>query len=309
MALPDGLSGGDVAVVGANGFIGRHLVHELTTRGTRVSGWTRQQPAVVHGVVAPLVARARTVVLVAGSVNPAIAQRDPDAVQSELAELGSLVGALARSAVDRSTSQRVVFASSGGTVYDASHPPPYAEDDPVGPTTAYGRLKLAVEQTLGRHAGVIEPVVLRLANVYGPGQRLGTGQGVIGHWLHAAAAGRPLEVYGDAATSRDYVYVADVAAAVEAVHRSGTPPSVINIGSGTATSLGELGRLVSQAVGRDDVDLKVVPARAFDRQDVFLDIRLARTTLGWVPATSLRAGLAATWSAVSTARVGDLRWD
>jgi UDP-glucose 4-epimerase len=307
--MPGGPAGGDVAVIGASGFIGRHILHALATRGARVTGWTRQQPAVVHGVLALLVARARTVVLVAGSVNPAIAHRDPDAVQRELAELGSLVDALARNAADRSIPQRVVFASSGGTVYDASHPPPYEEHDPVGPITAYGRLKLAIEQMLERHAGPLEPIVLRLANVYGPGQRLGTGQGVIGHWLQAAAAGRPLEVYGDATTSRDYVYIADVAAAVDAVHRSETPPPVINIGSGIATSLGELAELVSHAVGRDAVDLKVVPARGFDRHDVFLDITLARTALGWVPATSLRAGLAATWAAVPAAWAGDVRWD
>ena len=276
-------------------------MRELNTPDTIVTGWTRQHPAVVQGAVAPTVAHARTVVLVAGSVNPAIAERDPAAVQAELDELVSLVDALARAAADRSDPQRVLLASSGGTVYDASRPPPYGEDDLVGPTTAYGRLKLTMEQALARHADVIEPVVLRLANVYGPGQRLGTGQGVIGHWFQAAASGRPLEVFGDQETSRDYVYVADAAAAVGAVHRAVAPPAVLNIGSGVATSLGELGALVREVVGGDPVGVKVIPARGFDRRDVFLDVTLARTTIGWSPATSLRDGLEATWAAMQAA--------
>lgn len=305
---PDDLA----AVVGAAGFIGRHVVAALTAAGVTVVRCTRDRPALAGGALAPevaaVVAAGGTVVHVAGGINPAVAERDPAAVAAEVDELTRLLDALAEAAAAAVTAAaggagrvrpvRVVLAGSGGTVYDPTATPPYAEDDPVGPTTAYGRAKHLMEERLRAHRDRFEPVALRLANVYGPGQRVGTGQGVVGHWFEAAAAGRPLELFGDPDTTRDYVYVGDVAEAVLAVHRSvARLPEVINIGSGVATSLGHLGALVRDVVDLDGVDLRITPGRGFDRPVVALDVRLAAERLGWSPRTTLEQGLAATWAA------------
>ena len=193
---------------------------------------------------------------------------------------------------------RVVLVSSGGTVYDPTEPPPYHEQSPVRPTTAYGKAKLALERTVERELPAEARTVVRVANAYGPGQQVGDGQGVIAHWLHAAAEGRPMVLIGDAATARDFVFVDDVADALVRVHLADRPPSVVNVGSGTPTSLGDLHDLVAAVVGRPAESVVATPARRFDQSRTWLDVRIAEEALGWRPATPLAAGVEATWRAL-----------
>lgn len=267
------------AVVGAGGFIGSHLHDAL----------------VATGIPTTDVTTADTVFFVAGSVTPASAERHPDRVAAHLASFRELLDRLAGTG----TRPRVVLAGSGGTVYDEAVPPPYAETAPVGPASAYGRAKLAMERDLLARADTIDGVVLRLANVYGPGQRVGTGQGVVAYWLDAIANGRPLIVYGDA--TRDYVYVDDVVDAMVRAHRAGPLPAVLNIGSGVPVSLTGLLRTVEESVGRA-IDARFEHRRWFDRQDVWLDVGLARSVLGWHAGTGLDTGIARAWHAVAAVR-------
>lgn len=271
------------AVVGAGGFIGSHLVARLRATGTTPLAATTSTP---------LPDTIRTVYFVAGSVTPATATDHPERVTAHLAAFRALLDRLGALPV-RPT---VVLAGSGGTVYDERLPPPYTEDSPVAPTSAYGRAKLAVERELLARADIVTPVVLRLANVYGPGQRIGTGQGVVAHWLDAAARGRPLVFYGDAASIRDYVHVTDVVDAMARVPAAGPLPPVVNIGSGVPVSLGALLRAV-QAVVPAATDVRYEPGRRFDRRDVCLDTTLAGRVLGWTARVGLAEGIAATWQA------------
>lgn len=287
------------AVVGAAGFIGGALSGALERSGTPTAAYTRHRPAVLDGRLAPAVAAAGTVFLVAGRTSPALAELDAEAGAIELAELHQLLELLSASPPPGGPRRRIVLASSGGTVYDPATSPPYSETAPVGPVTAYGRLKLATEELVRGFAGALDPVVARLSNVYGPGQRLGTGQGVVGHWLVAAKDGRPLLLYGDPGTTRDYLYIDDAVEALLALGAAPDPlPSVLNVGSGTPTSLQALAQLVRGTVG-EHLEVTVVPARGFDRQDTWLDVRCAATTLGWAPRTDLADGVRATWAALA----------
>jgi UDP-glucose 4-epimerase len=280
------------AVVGAGGFIGSRLRERLVAAGIPTVGAT---------AASPLRTPARTVYFVAGSVTPSSAERYPDRVAAHLASFRALLDFLAGSGI-RPT---VVLASSGGTVYDENIPPPYAETSAVAPSSAYGRAKLAMERELLARGDDITGVVLRLANVYGPGQRVGTGQGVVAYWLDAVAGGRPLVVYGDPGTTRDYVYVDDVVDAMVRIHRAGPLPDVLNIGSGVPTSLSELLATVEKAVSGHlaghTVDVRFERHRWFDRRDVWLDTGLAARTLHWHARTGLDDGIARTWRATCAA--------
>ena len=144
------------------------------------------------------------------------------------------------------------------------------------------------------HAG--RAVVLRISNAYGPGQRLGRGQGVIGHWMAAAARGEPLRVFGDPAATRDYVFIEDVVDAIRllVLGTSAEVPTVLNIGSGVPTTLGELADLVSSVVGGAEIERE--PGRTFDRHDTWLDVSLAKKAIGWVAGVPLIEGLRRTWA-------------
>lgn len=286
------------AVVGSDGFIGRRLSGSLAARGTVVHGYTRQR-----GLLDRAEAGGPDIIFyLATSITPALAERHPELVTADHARFAGLVRMLA-SAPDP---PMVVLTSSAGTVYDPDLPGPYREDLPTRATSRYGAAKLALERLLLDHADVIPSVILRLSNVYGPGQRVDRSQGVLAYWLRAAAAGEPLTLIGDPATTRDYVYVDDV---VDCMLRlpsrlrgaGGSLPLVLNIGSGVSTPLAGLLAAVRGVVG-GDLAVRRLPPRLVDRRDVSIDVGRARTVLGWRPRTSLSDGIAAMWLATPNRR-------
>ncbi|WFE29222.1 NAD-dependent epimerase/dehydratase family protein [Solwaraspora sp. WMMD791] len=296
-ARPD-TSAPAVAVVGSDGFIGRRLSGSLIARGTVVHGYTRQrglhQQAATGG---PAV-----IFYLATSVTPALAEQHPELVTADHARFAALVRMLARTP----DPPMVVLTSSAGTVYDPDLPGPYREDLPTRATSRYGAAKLALEQLLLDHCDTIPTVILRLSNVYGPGQRVDRSQGVLAYWLRAAAAGEPLTLIGDPDTTRDYVYVDDV---VDCMLRlparlgatAGVPPVILNVGSGVSTPLADLLTAVRAVVG-GDLPVRRLPPRPVDRRDVLLDVGRAHRLLGWRSRTTLADGITAMWRATPNRR-------
>src|SRR6185312_276152 len=108
--------------------------------------------------------------------------------------------------------------------------------------------------------------------------------------------GEPIRLFGDPETIRDYVYVTDVADAFVAAHRAAVaPPPVVNIGSGSPTSLRELLAVLLTAAGRPEHPVQITADRPFDRRHTWLDVRTAERVLGWRPTTPLAEGLGTTW--------------
>ena len=268
-------------MVGANGFLGRAVAGALRAAGVPVAAFTRDAPFVSgDGEPAPGLADATTVYYLASASNPATAERKPELLADEMASFETFLACLAR----LPRRPLVVFPGSGGTAYDTDVAPPYTETSPVKARGRYGESRLEMERRL-LDAG--EATVLRISNVYGPGQRVGTGQGVIAHWVAAVRQGDPIRLFGNPDSTRDFVHIDDVASAALAVE-PGAPP-IVNVGSGVATSLRELADLIADIVG--GVEIVQEPDRGFDVPHNWLDISLARQALGWAPTVALRDGL------------------
>lgn len=277
-----GSSRGPTLVVGGGGFIGSHLVSALP-RAARL---------IARGVVG---LPAATVFFVAGRVTPSRAPQHPDQVAAELASFRQLLRNVAR----RAQPPRVVLASSGGTIYAPTDRPPCREGDPVGPNNAYGVMKLEMERMLLTHPGV-EPVVVRLANIYGPGQQPRRGLGVVAHWLDAVRRSQPIVLHGHPDSTRDYLYVDDAIDLLLRINEADRVPPVLNAGSGASTSLARLAGLVREITGRPDAPVVCSGSRTVDRMHVRLDIARAQAALKWVPRVPIREGLARTWRHVTT---------
>ena len=286
---------GPVAVVGAAGFLGRALVEALRGSATGVSAYTRSVPFLgPDGAAAPGLTSARTVFWLATQINPQIAEQQPSKVAEDRAAFDAFLHAVR----GLPAPPTVVLLSSGGTVYDPDTAPPYAETAPTRPLSAYGGAKLALEALLAG-AGLPRVVTLRVSNAYGPGQPVASGQGVIAHWLRAGRRGEDVRLFGDPETTRDYVYVDDIAAAMVAVDACQGPlPPVLNVGSGRPTTLRELAETVLTVVDDPALRLVVEPRRSFDVPRTWLDVSLAGDVLGWRPVTSLPDGIAAAWTEV-----------
>lgn len=187
---------------------------------------------------------------------------------------------------------RIVFASSGGTVYGAPVQLPIREDHPTQPQVSYGICKLMIEKYLSLFSRLhgIRPISLRIANPYGGRQRIDTAQGAIAVFLNRALQGKTVEIWGDGSIVRDYVYVTDVANAISLALSYDGPHQVMNIGAGQGLSLNKLLDEIDSLLGRK-VSRSYLPGRSFDVPVSVLDISLAEAELGWIPQIPLQDGL------------------
>ena len=191
--------------------------------------------------------------------------------------------------------RRIVFISSGGTVYGTPQRVPVDEAHPTEPQVSYGIVKLAIEKYLLMYQRLhgFRTRILRVANPYGERQRVATAQGAVGVFLHRALRNEPIEVWGDGSVVRDYIYVTDVAEAFAKALAYEGDQSVFNISSGQGVSLNELLAQLEGLLGRP-VERRYLAGRSIDVPANVLDNSLARRELGWSPQVDLARGLART---------------
>jgi UDP-glucose 4-epimerase len=204
--------------------------------------------------------------------------------------------------VERGTSPRFVFASSGGTVYGRLVKAPAPEEHPLRPLSAYGVSKLSVEAYLDLFTsfGAIRPVSLRIGNLFGPGQETQRLFGAVSHFSKQALAGAPIRMFGDGAIVRDYVYIDD---AVKAVVRGGhteVSSAALNIGSGEGRSLNDIVAVLQKLLAKP-IMVEREPGRPFDVPVSVLDSAKARAELGWSACVSFEEGVAITLASMAKA--------
>jgi UDP-glucose 4-epimerase len=211
-------------------------------------------------------------------------------VQSNLVASLQLLNAMVACKV-----RKIVFISSGGTVYGIPKYLPLDEKHPTEPQVSYGITKLAIEKYLLMYQNLhgIKANILRVANPFGERQRVETAQGAVGVFISKALQNQAIEVWGDGSITRDYLHVSDVAEAfAHAIDYDGEK-SVFNISSGVGTSLNELIEMLGQALGQKVV-CNYLPGRSFDVPISVLNNSLARNEMGWVPQVSMKVGIAKT---------------
>ncbi len=193
-------------------------------------------------------------------------------------------------AANRAGSRRFIYASSAA-VYGNPVKLPVAEDHPANPLSPYGLSKLIGEKYVASSfMGREKSVILRIFNVYGPGQRPEYA-GVITRFMERLSKGEPPVIFGDGNQTRDFVHVDDV---VEAFVRSlGAPLDkaiVVNVGFGRPVKIIELAQMMIRLYGLD-VDPVYAPPRPGDVGESYADTSLARKILGWIPSIGLENGL------------------
>lgn len=191
---------------------------------------------------------------------------------------------------------RLVNASTGGAILGEA-PPPVHEGMAPRPASPYGAAKASAEAWCSAFAGSygIASVSLRFSNVYGP---LSFHKGsVVAAFMRRILRGAPLVVYGDGSQVRDFVYVDDLCEGIVAAMTTPGAPGVVQLGSGSGTSVGRLIEEIAKVTGpgfRPRIDYE--PFRAGEVRRTWTDVTRAREALGWVPRTSLPEGLARTWA-------------
>ena len=290
-----------VLVSGGAGFIGSHVVDAYLAAGDDVTvlddlstGKREHVPPGARFVQADVRSPAARELLAKGGftlLNHHAAQMDVrrsvadplfDADVNVLGLLNLLEGAR------RGGVQRVVFASSGGTVYGETARLPVVESAPKLPASPYGTAKLASEYYLATFSQLygLETVALRYSNVYGPRQNPHGEAGVVAIFAHRVLAGQPLTVFGDGGQTRDMVFVQDVVEANLAASQVALPSAdgvdgrAFNIGTGIETSVNDLAATLV-AIGGHRVEIRHAAERPGELRRNALAVDKAAQGLGW----------------------------
>jgi UDP-glucose 4-epimerase len=188
--------------------------------------------------------------------------------------------------------QRIIFLSSGGTVYGIPSVVPTPESAETAPISAYGISKLSIEKYLAlyHHLYGLEYRILRIANPFGPHQEYRRHRGVITAFLNDALNNKPVHIWGDGSIVRDYIYVDDLVNAIILSMTHQGKDRVFNIGSGEGRTLNELVAALERSLKRP-VPVQYFETRATDVPCSILDISLAQEKLGWRPQVPFEQGL------------------
>ncbi len=301
-----------IIVFGANGFVGRHLVRALAARGERVIALTSRPLApgedtrpwtgveVITGAFctpaafAPWLSQARVIIHAASRSTPGRTAGKP------LAELNdNLMPTLALlDALQSAPHCELLYLSSGGTLYGDTATHPADEQDTIRPKSYYGAGKAAAEHFIHAYAAQFEQpaTLLRPSNLYGPGQTLRSGFGVIPTAFNRLQTQTPLTVWGDGSAVRDYLYIDDFIQLCLSVVARPMPNgcALYNAASGIGVSLNTLLETVQTVTGQPLITQHDT-SRAVDIARVVLNAQRAQEQFGWQATTPLAEGLAATW--------------
>lgn len=306
------LKGRRCLLLGGGGFIGTNLCRQLVAEGAEVTvisphviaeqallgaTWVRATLEDLD-LIEPLIRQDDYIFHMVSTTVPASSNENVVAdITSNILPTLRLLDTLVQKQI-----ARMVFLSSGGTIYGRNAPIPTPENAANEPLCSYGIHKLTIEKYLAlyRYLHEIDAVALRVANPFGPYQ-IGLAQGVVAAIIRKAISNQPITIWGDGRIVRDYIYVSDLTQAIVRAALIDDPeaPRVYNVGSGVGRSIREILETV-QAIHGKALDIVNTEERAVDLAVSILDISQARVHLGWIPQTPWETAITKTYDWVMT---------
>ena len=290
-------------LIGGNGFIGSHIVDAFVDKGMDVVVFDRMPelyrsplPKVEYhygefgnrGVLDDLISNnIDNVVLLVSSTLPKTSNDDPIYdIQMNLVETIALLEICVKHKV-----KKIIFTSSGGTVYGIPEYCPLDEKHPTSPICSYGIVKLAIEKyiSLFHYLYGLNYVTLRLSNPYGIRQNPSSIQGAIPVFMNKLLHDESLHIWGDGSIVRDFLDVRDVAQLVYTVTVQNSV-GTYNAGSGHGVSINDIINLIASQM---DINPNVIyePPRNFDVPAIILDCNKVKKEFNWSPKIQLAQGI------------------
>ena len=297
-------------ILGGAGFIGSHISDALVDRGFSVRVFDRPNISKINlrrcfgsikfiegdfnneKDVTKALRNIDIVIHLVSTTLPAPSNENP-AYDVESNVIGSLklLNLMIRQKV-----KKIIFASSGGTVYGIPEQIPIPESHPTNPICSYGISKLMIEKYLKLYNYLygLEYAILRMGNPYGERQRTESVQGAVSVFLGRVLKKQPLNIWGDGAVARDYFYIGDLVAAFLRAIDSSQSTALYNIAGGHAFSLIEIVEQIKSITGKN-IKVNFEKNRKLDVPINCLDIGLAKKELDWEPRVPIEEGISRTW--------------
>lgn len=298
----------NITILGAAGFIGTNLLIELAKKPENnitaidknltyfshlkklelANVLFKESPFLVDSDYDSLVSDSDIVYhLISTTVPTTSNQHISQELQSNIILSSNLFEACVRKKV-----KKVVFISSGGTVYGKEHNCPLNEDTPTNPITAYGVQKITIEKLLYLYKYMynLDYRIIRLANPYGPYQRPNGILGAVTTFIYKALMGESIDIYGDGSVVRDFIFIDDVIRALQKIVNGEEMYRTYNLGCGYGTSIKQVVNCIQKTL---NIDLKInyKEARKVDVPVNYLDIHRYETAFGSLNPTSLEDGI------------------
>lgn len=188
--------------------------------------------------------------------------------------------------------KKVIFISSGGTVYGKDSHCPIKEEDPTNPITSYGVQKVTIEKLLYLYNYLygLDYRIIRLANPYGPYQRPNGIQGAVTTFIYKALMGEEIQVYGDGSVVRDFIYIDDAVKGIQKIVNGESSYRTFNLGCGYGTSIKQVLDIVERELNVK-LNVKYTESRKMDVPVNYLDIKRYETVYGSLNPIDLEEGI------------------
>ncbi len=296
----------NILLLGGGGFIGTALARRLCENNFNVHILSKHFPArqiepnmIFHQgnlddreILEQVLPECKTVIHLASSTTPGSSSRQP-ALEADknitptLRFLDILQGY---------ENVHIIFVSSGGTLYGNPESTPVNETHPLNPLSFHGAGKVALETFLRTFSTLPKKntTIVRPSNVYGPGQSLRSGFGVIRTMLEHVRRGTVMEIWGDGTSVRDFLYIDDMLSALIRLIDFPNDNNTYNVGSGIGYSLNQLKEIIESVCGKK-VPAIYRPSRKTDVKTIILDSSRLINKTKWHPMVSLEEGVELTW--------------
>lgn len=292
-----------VLVIGGTGFIGSNLVISLQKLGYHVIVFSRGHPSALgkvsgveyvvgnisnHGEIDEVLDKVDYVFHFASSTNPKSSENDlVFDITSNLVSSIHIMEACVKNNI-----KKLIYCSSGGTVYGAHEKMPLSEDASCEPISSYGLVKYGIENYLKyfNHKYNLDYEVLRLSNPYGVGQSYASNQGIIAIFINKILNDDEIQVFGNGSIVRDYIYIDDFNSLCIKLLTTEKKNNIINVGSGKGSSISNIIENIENSLNKK-AKIKYLPERKFDVPEIYLDITKAKDLYNWEPKIDLQVGI------------------
>jgi len=293
-----------ILVLGSQGFIGRNLTQELKQKKFSVYGYDKislelvvehEKPKYIHGDFTnehdfECILTKNKIDTIYHLISTTIPSESTDNIIDEIKDnVFPTIRLL--DTLRKLSNIKLIFISSGGTVYGESLCYPHKPDDRLHPICSYGIQKSLIENYINLYNNFydISYNIVRISNAYGVELQKEKMQGIIPIFINKLICNEPITLYGD--SKRDYIYIDDVIEALIKIGDYTGEKKAFNVGSGVSFSTSQVIKMIEDAIGKQFQDIIKLPKRACDVNENVLDITETINELDWNPEYNMKAGI------------------